>query len=509
VLGDEQTNDDGIASKSYTTSGYSQGQKMASTLQLTDLKLPTLPVAAMKVLELVQDPDVDVQALGKVIEYDPALAARLVRLSNSSLFGLSREISSVRQALVILGLRTVKLAALSFTLLDSFVASGGKDSMSHCWRQIITNAMASRLLAPLFKVDPEEAFLAGLMQDIGSLICAQALGAKYLNIVELSKEEANPDLAHYEREAFGFSHTDASVQLLEHWRLPHRITEAVRDHEDVDLKVALSERRQDLTTILATADAVTSFLLKPSAEHLERFVIVSDGFGDSASEIDKFVQKLEMQVEEMAELLDLKLPAGVSYEDVAARARELSKDLRVESREQLPLRVRQELARSQRENTCLSLVLLRVTTASQLAKAGHNNEAEALQKQVARMIQDITRESDALFRLNLSTFCVVAVSTPMEGVETMVQRLIPKLQKATVNLDGQEVPAKFAFGVVVRTESSTQETNVESFLLKGNDNLADAVNRGELMVASTFYDLLLLAVYRSGCAVVFLDKSRA
>lgn len=459
---------------------------MVSTLQLTDLKLPTLPVAAVKVLELVQDPDVDVQSLGKVIEYDPAMAARLVRLANSSLFGLTREISSVRQALVILGLRTVKLAALSFTLLDSLVAKSGKDSMAHCWRQIITNAMASRLLAPLFKLDPEEAFLAGLMQDIGTLICAQSFGPKYLSFVEQAKDESHPDLSHYEREAFGFTHTDVSVQLLEHWRLPSRIAEAVREHEEVDLKLALDQQRQDLSTVLATADAITSFLLKPSPEHLDRFVIVSDGFGDSASEIDKFVQKLEMQVDEMADLLELKLPSGVSYEDVAARARELSKDLRVEGREQLPLRVRQELARAQRDDSCLALVLLRVTTASQLAKAGHNDEAEALQRSVARMLQEITRESDALFRLNLSTFGVLATSTPMEGVETMVQRLIPKLQKAVVKLDGQEVPAMFAFGVVVRSEGSQQDVNVESFLLKGNDNLADAVQRGEFLVATTF-----------------------
>ncbi|MBY0589258.1 HDOD domain-containing protein [bacterium] len=458
---------------------------MASTLQLTNLKLPTLPVAAMKVLELVQDPDVDVQSLGKVIEYDPAMAARLVRLANSSLFGLTREISSVRQALVILGLRTVKLAALSFTLLETLVDKSGKNSLAHCWRSIITNAMASRLLAPLFKIDPEEAFLAGLMQDIGGLICAQSFGPKYLEFVEKAKEECNPDISIYEQKEYGFTHTDVSVQLLEHWRLPSRIIEAVREHEQVDLKVALEEKRQELSLVLATSDAITSFLLKPSTEHLDRFVIVADGFGDSASEIDKFVQKLEMQVDEMAELLELKLPSGVSYEDVAAKARELSKDLRVEGREQLPLRVRQELARSQRENSCLALVLLRVTTASQLAKAGHNDEAEKLQRSVARMLQEITRESDALFRLNLSTFCVLATSTPMEGVETMVQRLIPKLQKATVTLDGQEVPAKFAFGVVVRSESAPADVNVESFLLKANDNLADAVQKGEFLSATT------------------------
>lgn len=459
---------------------------MGTAIDIQCIKLPSLPAAAAKVIALVQDPDVDVQALGKVIEYDPALAARLVRLANGSLFGMTRDISSVRQAIVILGLRTVKLAALSFTLLDSLGPNSRSTAMAHCWRRILTNAMACRLLGPLFELDAEEAFLAGLMQDIGSLVCAQNLGPKFLELVERSCDENEPDLEVLEREIFGVSHVEVSVKLMEHWRLPNRLTMAIKELEDVDLKAAFEAKHRDLPVLLATAAAISGFLLKPSVKNLDQFNLVSDAFGESSSEVDKFLQKLEMQVVEMAELLELNLPEGMDYETILDRARELSKDLRVENREQLPLRVRQELARAKRENCCLSLLFLRLMTVSQLAKAGQTQEAEKLQHIAARHLQEVTRECDAIFRLNLSTFCLLATNTPMEGVERLIQRLMSKLGSTNIDVGGETIDVQFAFGVVIRDKDSKNDVNVESFLLKANDNLSDAIQRHELVVTTTF-----------------------
>jgi GGDEF domain-containing protein len=193
-----------------------------------------------------------------------------------------------------------------------------------------------------------------------------------------------------------------------------------------------------------------------------------------------------MQVVEMAELLELNLPEGMDYETILDRARELSKDLRVENREQLPLRVRQELARAKRENWCLSLLFLRLMTVSQLAKAGQTHEAEKLQHIAARHLQEVTRECDAIFRLNLSTFCLMATNTPMEGVERLIQRLMAKLGATTVEVGGDTIEVQFAFGVVLRDKDSKNDVNVESFLLKANDNLSDAIQRHELVVTTTF-----------------------
>jgi HD-like signal output (HDOD) protein len=151
---------------------------------LANFELPSLPRAALNVISLVQDPDVDLQSLSKAIEVDPALASRIVRLANSSLFGLSREISSVRQAMVILGLRTVKIAALSFTLMPALPSKRADAKLlATCWQRILTNAMACRMLAKLFHIDVEEAFLAGLMQDVGVMVFANTDSEKYFGVL--------------------------------------------------------------------------------------------------------------------------------------------------------------------------------------------------------------------------------------------------------------------------------------------------------------------------------------
>jgi HD-like signal output (HDOD) protein len=460
---------------------------MPTTFDLADVKIPSLPVAAVKILELVQDPDVDVQVLGRTIELDPALSARVVRLANSSLFGLTRAISSVRQALVILGLRTVKLAALSFTLVDSLGKGAKAKPMSGCWRQILTNAMACRMLGGFFEIDPEEGFLGGLMQDIGLLVCAESLGQDYLDLFEASMSDAGSrTFDEMEKERFGLTHTQVGAELIEQWRLPPRLATAIREHADLDLSASYRDGRKDLSVLLATADAVAGFLLRPTPSNLERFNVVAESFGELSSEIDKFVQRLELQVGEVAELLELELPANRTVEEILEKARELSQDLRVESRDQLPLRVRQELARAKREKTPLSVVLLRLTSVSQLAKNGLVEAAERLQQAVSRILQSVTRECDALFRLNLSTFCILAVKADAEGVERLQQRLIPALQKAWVEADSEKVYARFVFGVATLAAGSTSDVQVEAFLLKANDNLAEAQAKGEIVVATVF-----------------------
>lgn len=460
---------------------------MPTTLDLTNVKIPSLPVAAVKILELVQDPDVDVQALGRTIELDPALSARIVRLANSSLFGLTREISSVRQALVILGLRTVKLAALSFTLVDSLGKGAKAESMSACWRQILSNAMACRMLGKLFEIDPEEGFLGGLMQDIGLLVCAESLGKDYLDLFDSSMSDASAKtFDQMEKDRFGVAHTEVGAELIEQWRLPPRLATAIREHAEMDLAAAYRDGRKDLSVLLATADAISGFLLRPTPSNLERFNVVAESFGDLSSEIDKFVQRLEMQVGEMAELLELELPANRTFEEILEKARELSKDLRVESRDGLPLRVRQELARAKREKSPVSVVLLRLTSVSQLAKSGRADAAERLHQAAARILQSVTRECDALFRLNLSTFCILAANASKEGVERLQQRLIPELQKAWVEVGSEKVYARFVFGVVTLEAESTSDVAVEAFLLKANDNLAEAQAKGEIVVSTVF-----------------------
>lgn len=445
---------------------------------LEQFELPSLPRAALQVINLIQNPDVDLQQLSKAVEIDPALAMRIVRLSNSSLFGLSREIASVRQAMVILGLRTVKVAALSFTLLQNMPSTSTSEILADCWRRILINALGCRLLAKLFKIDMEEAFLAGLMQDIGILIFASNAPEEYSLVCQKMLQENSPPLHEVEKEQFGIDHGEVGAQLLERWSMPATLAEAVRNHSHVPVIEALEENRRDLVVLMAVAEAVTSFLINPTLRNLETFDGVSSCFGEYSSQVDKFVQHLEIQVTEMAELLDLTLPSGESYDRILQRARDLSKNMRVLHRDALPMRMRQEFAMAKRQDWHLSIALVQVNQAAKLEKENREHERVAIVDEVALALQDMSRDCDSLFRLSMDVFAILSPNTPRTGAEAMCQRIQHSMEVRSAEVDGRKLPLEITLATVT-LEPSDATVDGDTLLKASVANLKEARTTGK------------------------------
>lgn len=441
--------------------------------------LPSLPRAAIKIIEMAQDPDVDLQKLGKAIELDPALATKLVRLSNSSLFGLSREVVSVHQALVILGLRTVKMAALSFTLLESFPKGKEGRLLADIWRRVLINANGCRLLAGLFSIDPEEAFLAGMLQDIGMLLLARTHSDAYLHLFERAANGDEGDLVHLEKELYQIDHAEMGARVLDSWNLPKPLVEAIRGHHCVDLAIALPEGRAGVEVLMSVVECITNFLMNPTIPNLESFNAVSECFGESASEIDKFVQRLEIQVQELAELLDLDIGMEEGFESILKRAREGVEGTRINDRAALPLRLGQELAMARRQRWDVSVVLVKlVCPKSDAADAGPARQR--LFNQLGVEVQARTRECDSIFRLSDDVYCILAPNTPEEGVCRLVDRqrsaVSGVLTEASV--PGGKPTVTFA-AVTVRT--SDELVDGETILRQAVENLSRSVQPNGLV----------------------------
>lgn len=441
-----------------------ESASMSGLGTLNDLKFPSLPRVAARLLSMVQDPDVDIGELGRTLEMDPALASRIVRLSNSSLFGLSREVTSVQQAIVVLGLRTVKLAVISATAVSAFPPSKTDEKLMECWRRVLTNAMGCRLAARLFQLDPEEAFLAGMMQDIVILLFASTIGPRYYPLLERSQsDDGDMTIAELENLSFGINHAKVGAKLLESWHFPTRLIDAVARHHDVDLPLALKDRSLDLAGLLAMVECITEFLLHPTLNHFQHFNVVAQAYGaaipDGDSELDKFLQRLETQVATLADLLDLHLPLGRSYEQVLQEAREMAETLSsapslVDSqtgllhRDALSLRVRQEMSMARRRHWPLSVVLARIQSITDLKSQHRIDDAIELIQNVAMTLQNLIRDSDSLFRFDAETFCLLASDTPHTGVIRLIDRVQPVLAGHKIKNETGEGPARIAFGVV-------------------------------------------------------------
>ncbi len=194
--------------------------------------VPSLPAIAMRVVELTQDSNVSIRQLAETIQNDQGLTTKVLRTVNSSLYGLRQRCSSINQAIVMLGLSAVKTLALGFSLVGAVKGCEPIDfDMSDYWRRSLYTGIAGKYIAAKAGgASQEEAFLGGLLQDVGMIALVQALGHEYSAIVR----EAGPNhrkLTTLEAERLDVTHADVGAMLADRWRLPGTLVLPIKYHE--------------------------------------------------------------------------------------------------------------------------------------------------------------------------------------------------------------------------------------------------------------------------------------
>ena len=195
--------------------------------------LASPPEICMKVMDMVQQDCGSAQEFGEVIARDPSLTSRLLRLVNSSFFGLSRRVETVSRAISILGIRELYNLVVAVSAVSSFSNIPNRlVNMDTFWRHSLYTGLIARSLSKRTDVlHPERLFIAGLLHDIGSLVLYSRRTdvARDLLLIAQGDEEM---LCQAELDTLGFSHADLGRLLLDQWRLPEALQEAVGFHHD-------------------------------------------------------------------------------------------------------------------------------------------------------------------------------------------------------------------------------------------------------------------------------------
>ena len=222
--------------------------------------IATLPEVTMKIIGLVEDPDSTAQDLNKVITNDPALGARILKVVNSAFYGLPGQIGSINRAIVLLGLNAVKNIAIAASLAKLF--RGGQISehfnARDLWTHSIGVATTTRLLADKVGLGlPDEAFLAGLIHDLGIMVEIQVRRAKFVEAVD--KLAANPDMAMREAESqiIGANHEQFGTGLCKLWKFPSSFAYVTGFHHHPN---DLAEQNRTLTSLVHVADIMCAKL---------------------------------------------------------------------------------------------------------------------------------------------------------------------------------------------------------------------------------------------------------
>jgi putative nucleotidyltransferase with HDIG domain len=193
-------------------------------------QLRTLPVragAAVRLLQLLDDPRVDGARLAEVIETDPTLAARLLQLANSPFYGIARGVASVTQATVVVGLSVVQAFAAA-AAAGVLVKRDGTMPPDY-WDHSMAVAAAAAVVARREGLDAAEGLTAGLLHDLGTALLFRLEPRRYAAL-ERAAPAGSAHRLEAETDAFGADHATTGALVLETWRLPRRIVEAVGAH---------------------------------------------------------------------------------------------------------------------------------------------------------------------------------------------------------------------------------------------------------------------------------------
>jgi len=262
-------------------------------------KMPAFSASVTRVLELTSDVNVSAKELVQVINHDPVMTVKILKLVNSAYFGLSRQVTDINQGVVYVGFNTIKNIALTIAAIGVLPSSskGGLD-MEQFLLHSIGTATIAHLLSDRLRVDSREAtdyFVGGLLHDFGKTILARHMSEQFQQAL-LEAEATQQSLYTMENDALSIDHAALGGMLGEHWQLPQSLVDCMRLHHGGD---DLGESSSLLDSVIAANQMIRQLKFgasgNPIVEELPEQV--QQRFGMDLQELIESLGDLEPELE--------------------------------------------------------------------------------------------------------------------------------------------------------------------------------------------------------------------
>ncbi|QQS36231.1 MAG: HDOD domain-containing protein [Ignavibacteriales bacterium] len=252
-------------------------------------QLPSIPKVLFEVTKVLNSPNVQPNKLAELISKDQGLTTRLLAIANSPLYGIKRKVSSLDFAVLVLGTQEIKDIVTALSLVDSFGAQGDPnfDPMEFWIHSMVVGSAAKSMSQSLGFQFGSDAFVAGILHDLGIMVTYKFLPKQFKEIIELSKS-ADIKMPDAELEVLGLTHQEVGRFLAEKWSLPIQLCEALSRHH----KPALATDSREIPAVIHLCDYMT-----------QRFNI-GTFYWDAGLELDKSVMNI-LRIESEEELESL------------------------------------------------------------------------------------------------------------------------------------------------------------------------------------------------------------
>ena len=281
--------------------------------------VPSMPQVVTRFLEVIQDPNFDYESVVKVLSVDAGTVSEILRLANSALFGVARKVTSLKQALTLLGPRRTRSMVLGRFLAESMsTTAGGSIDTTYFWRRSLGTAVIGARLADA--VNPklrDEVFVCALLADIGIPILSQAMPDQYAAIAARYSPHGEPFTADDERAAVGCSHPEVAAMVLAEWALPDTMCSAVlMSHVDT---ATPDDDASRVGMIINASDRIARLLseIPDVSTCAEVCGQAMEFIGVELDVLAGILDRVEADVEELASILRIDVIPSAVYSKIA------------------------------------------------------------------------------------------------------------------------------------------------------------------------------------------------
>lgn len=424
------------------------------------VNFPSPPGVATHIIELAQDPDIEMGKVAKALSMDSALATKILRIANSPLYAQRRKSENLRQALVVLGLNATLTLALSFSLVKSL--RGGKSNGLNYglyWRRALLAATAARALGDAMHQSlVEEIFLAALLQDVGMLALDQAVPDLYSQGEALQRNHTA--LAEHEKKRLQVDHAHIGGWLMKGWNLPERLHRAIEHSHQVALSHSADPAEVFDRCVALSGPVADLFLLDPEHRQFAETALSAErslgldrmAFGQVLGTIGAMIPETEAIFE--ADLLAKQHPELILEQarevlmlrslhtlreintlrsapgDSSSRALELEEETRrdeltgVYNRAYLDQFLEREFESSTRHKWPLSVAFADLDNFKKINDSFGHQAGDRILQATARIIRGNTRETDLIARYGGEEFVVVLPATDADTARSICERIV-------------------------------------------------------------------------------------
>jgi diguanylate cyclase (GGDEF)-like protein len=463
-----------------------------------------LPAVALDVLRISRERDVSAGELAKVIQNDPVISARILKIVNSSLFGIPRKIGSIQQAVVVLGIRSVKVMALSFSLVDAMGDATAKTfDLTAFWRRCLTTAVTARLLGrAVAKNVAEEAFVAGLLTDIGMMAAWRCAPVEYGKVTTILKKTGK-QIQEAEQQVFNTTHAEMSKAMLSAWGLPDEIVNSVACHHGDGLDQLEGTLLTMAKIVNVAAEFSSVFCEDIPWEHIDE--IKSNcirNIGIDLVSLETILESLSEHVSETASMLALNVGKTLDYgqlrEEAAQQLAQLSLQAEMErtvvsrkeqeartevqrlneerrtlievastdgltsiaNRAAFDARIDEEISKAKAERSSLGLIMLDIDHFKSFNDNHGHQAGDEVLRRVAKCLRREVRGVGFVSRYGGEEFAVILCGKDISTVKRLAEAIRFAIESTIVEYEGKTLRVTASLGASVvdyRQHSATPD----------------------------------------------------